>query len=150
EGTVGPNIGWRPTTDARDASIAVTGPVFSEVRSQRICSFERKGAISRMTGMVSRIGTDTMRTSEETARSRHNERHPLPQTCTSCPAREKTPAKSEPIFPVPPMIPTFMASLLNDTLPDRNPEVPAGREHPPENTVPGGKCNHRDWYPVLT
>jgi len=46
EGTVGPNIGWRPTTDARDASIAATGLVFSEVRSQRICSFERKGAIS--------------------------------------------------------------------------------------------------------
>jgi len=46
EGTVGPNIGWRPTTDARDASIAATGLVFSEVRSQRICSCERKGAIS--------------------------------------------------------------------------------------------------------
>src|SRR5690606_3198643 len=64
--------------------------------------------------------------------------------------REKTPEKSDPIFPVPPMIPTFMASLLNDTLPDRNPKMPASLEHPAKDTVSRGERDHRDRYPVLT
>ena len=83
------------------------------------------GAISPMTLTVSWIGTDTITRSHCSARSAFVRDVDLPETMTSYPARSKTGVKNLPIFPVPPIIPAFMTSLLTDGLFDRHAKMPA-------------------------
>ena len=108
EPTVGPNIGWSPTTFAFDFSMASTGFTLSDVKSQRSWFRARSGAISPMTRTVSRMGTETMTRSHCFARSALVREVVLPDTSTSYPARSKTGTNKCPIFPVPPIMPAFM------------------------------------------
>ena len=106
--TVGPNIGWSPTTSAADFSIASTGFTLSDVKSQRTWPGFMTGAIRLMTRTVLRTGTETMTRSHCSARSVSESAVLLPLTSTSYPARLKTGTNSCPIFPVPPIMPAFM------------------------------------------
>ena len=129
--TVGPNNGCNPITLALDLSMAATGAVLSEVKSQRSWSGVRTGEISSMTRTVSWMGTDTMTRSHCSARSVFVSRVDLPETSTSYPARSKTGANSLPIFPVPPIIPAFMDHFSRIVSLTAIPKcLPPSRAHP--------------------
>src|SRR4030042_4830224 len=123
--------------------MASTGSTFSDVRSHTSWSSESRGAISCMTRTVSRMGTDTMTRSHSPASAAGVSAVDRPATSTSYPARIKIPAKIAPIFPVPPIIPAFTVSLLNNGLFDSHAKMPAAFKGASHDTIPDSEVHDR-------